>query len=178
RGLSDSDQALIFENHLLQALREQDRRATLAHLVYVNTLPPPTQIKPEPGIFIEFAPFRRRYDMPLARRDARRAHWTRTHGEQLDLLDANLDVFGSAGAQALEYWIDVSRFSGATKPDRRPKIPWKEKVFLADLDTYASRGIHHITSFAVRLDGTYVKRHGEPPLAAYGRGLKQRTPGG
>ena len=176
RGLSDSDQALIFENHLLETLRELDRRTTLAHLAYINTLPPPTQIKPEPGIFVEFAPYRRRYDMPFGQRDGRLSRTARTHGEQLDLLDANLDVFGSAGAQALEYWIDVSRFSGFTKPDRRPKIPWNEEVFLDDLDTYGSRGIRHITSFAVRLDGPYVKRHGKPPLEAYGQGLKHWAP--
>ena len=173
RDLSDSDQALIFENHLLGALRKFDRRATLAHLVYINTLTPPTQIKPEPGIFVEFAPYRRRYDMPLKQRDGRLSHTARTHGEQLDLLDANLDIFGIAGAQVLEYWIDVSRFAGFVKQDPRPKIPWNEEVFLSDLDTYGNRGIRNITSFAVRLDGPYVKRHGEPPLKAYGQGLKQ-----
>ena len=177
RGLSDSDQALILENRLLGALRRVDGRATLAHLVYVNTLPPPTQVKPEAGIFVEFAPYRRRYDMPLARRDGHLCPGARTHGEQLDLLDANLEVFGTAGAQALEYWIDVSRFSGFTKPDRRPKIPWNEEVFLDDLDTYGSRGIKHVTSFAVRLDGPYVKRHGEPPLKQYAGGLSQWRPG-
>jgi len=178
RCLSDSDQALILENRLLGALKAFDPRATLAHLVYTNTLPPPTQIKPEPGIFVEFAPYRRRFDMPLCRRDARLSRSTRTHGEQLDLLDANLEVFGAKGAQALEYWIDVSRFSGFTKPDRRPKIPWNEEVFLSDLETYGSRGIRHITSFAVRLDGIYVQRHGEPPLGAYGRGLARWRPSG
>jgi len=38
-GLSDSDQALILENALLDALRQVDPRATLAHLAYLNTLP-------------------------------------------------------------------------------------------------------------------------------------------
>jgi hypothetical protein len=42
RGLSDSDQALLLENRLWEALRGDDPRATLAHLPYARTLSPPT----------------------------------------------------------------------------------------------------------------------------------------
>jgi hypothetical protein len=176
RGFSDTEQALILENHLLGVLRKADPRATLAHLAYVRTLAPPRQVKPDPGVFFEFAPYRRRYDAPLSRRDSRLNANAPTHGEHLDLLDANLEVFGAAGAQALEYWIDVSRFSGFTRGDKRPKIPWNPEVFLDDLDTYGKRGIRHLTSFAVRLDGQYVERHGQPPLAEYGQGMLRWRP--
>ena len=171
RVLSDSDQALILENSLLSALREVDARATLAHLAYSNTLEPPAQVKPEPGIFLEFAPIWRRYDEPLDRRDARAHHpLALSHGAHLDLLDANLELFGREGAQVLEYWLDASRFS-QWRRDAIARLPWSKQVFLDDLHTYSGRGLRHVTSFAVWIDGDYVERFGAPPLQAYGAGL-------
>ena len=171
-GLSDSDQALILENHMLHALRELDPRATLAHLAYANTYPPPTQVKPADGIFLEFAPIHRNYDVPFSKRDSQFGRYT--HGELLDHLDANLEVFGRRGAQALEYWLDESRFLRHLKPPRpeRVKIPWDRSVFRQDLDTYANRGIRHVTTFAVKVDGQYIKHFGRPPLDEYGGDLK------
>jgi hypothetical protein len=128
RGLSDSDQALVLEHHLLKAIRAVDARASLAHLAYSRTLAPPTQIRPKSGIFLEFAPIERRYDVPFRRREARGFGGT-THGRLLDALDANLAWFGRAGAQALEYWLDLSRFSGWRRENVKP-LPWHEEVFV------------------------------------------------
>jgi len=166
RGLSDSDQALLLENAMIEALRKTEPGATLAHLCYHNTLKPPTQIKPEPGIFLEFAPIARRYDRPLSDRELP------AHAAFLDLLDANLAVFGSEGAQALEYRLDVSRFSGWNRSTLK-QIPWNGEVFRDDLATYAKRGIRHITTFACWLDGDYAARFGEPPLSEYGEGFSK-----
>jgi hypothetical protein len=170
RAYSDSDQALIFENHILEAIRHVDARAQLAHLAYANTLEPPKQVRPAPGIFLEFAPIERRYDVPLGRRDARSATRDLQHGRLLDALDANLEWFGREGAQALEYWLDVSRFSG-WKRDQTVEIPWNDTVFRDDLATYARRGIRHVTTFAAWLDGDYARRWGVAPVRAYGAGL-------
>jgi hypothetical protein len=171
RELSDSDQALVLENRMLAALRQVDERATLAHLAYANTYPAPTQIKPAPGVFLEFAPIHRRYDVPFSKRDAQFGGYT--HGQLLDCLDANLEVFGSRGAQALEYWLDESRFLRHLKPPRPPrvKIPWDRGVFRDDLKTYAQRGVRHVTTFAVKIDGQYVRHFGQPPLDEYGGDL-------
>lgn len=169
RGLSDSDQALALANHLLQALRSLDPKAQLAHLAYANTLPPPKQIKPAPGVFLEYAPINRRYDAPYADQH------DPSHQDRLELLDANLVVFGAQDAQVLEYWLDVSRFSKWKKP--AVKLPWNSAVFAADLDTYGQRGIRHVTSFAVFIDADYLARHGEPPLDEYGAKLAQWRPG-
>jgi len=168
RHLSDSDQALILENRLLDALRTEDPTAQLAHLAYHNTLWPPEQIKPKSGIFLEYAPIHRRYDIPYASQRAP------SFQDSLEALDANLEVFGKDNAQVLEYWLDASRFSGWKKP--AVPIPWDHKVFLADLDTYGSRGIRHITSFAVYIDAEYVQRYGAPPLEEYGAGLAKWQP--
>ena len=70
RDLTDSDQSLLFENHLMKALRGIDSKASLAHLAYANTLSPPRAVKPEPGIFLEYAPIKRRYDIPYKQQTA------------------------------------------------------------------------------------------------------------
>ena len=172
RAFSDSDQALALENQMLAALREVDPRATLAHLAYANTYRPPTQVKPAEGIFLEFAPIHRSYDVPFSQRDSEFAGYT--HGQLLDYLDANLEVFGSGGAQALEYWLDESRFLRHLKPPRPPrvKIPWDRGVFRQDLETYAQRSIRHVTTFAVQVDGQYINLFGRPPLDEYGGELE------
>ena len=110
---------------------------------------------------MEFAPIRRSYNRPLSHP---------SHREVLDCLDANLAVFGARGAQALEYWLDLSRFSG-WKRENVMRLPWRREVFLDDLATYSGRGIRHVTSFAAWLDGDYTGRFGLPPLGEYGEGL-------
>ena len=171
RVYSDSDQALILENAMLKALRRNDPRSTLAHLAYLNTLPAPSQVEPAPGIFLEFAPINRSWDHSLRTLEATGRDEKTTHGDLLNLLDANLGVFGSEGAQVLEYWLDVSLFSG-WKKSAKVKLPWKLDVFRDDIDTYAKRGIRHITSFGVYLDADYLERFGDIGfLTAYGDGL-------
>lgn len=168
RELSESEQALLLENALVKALAALDKHARLAHLAYANTLEPPVKVKPDPRVFLEFAPIHRRFDKPLA------APEVEENSKHLDLLDANLEVFPAETAQALEYWLDCSLFSKWKEP--HVKLPWSEDVLNADLDTYGNRGIRHITTFAVYLDGHYLKTHGEPPIAAYGQALARWQP--
>jgi hypothetical protein len=169
RELSDTDQAVLLENRMLKTLREADAKATLAHLAYANTLAPPARVKPDSGLFLEFAPIQRSHAKPL--RDTS----VPGHAEALAVLDANLEVFSAAQAQALEYWLDVSRFSGWKRENLCP-IPWHPEVLRDDLDLYASRGIRHVTTFAVWADGEYAARFGDPPVAPYGAALCEYSP--
>ncbi len=167
RGLLPSEQALVIENRLCQALRKPDPKAHVAHLAYSNTLAPPKQIKPAEGIFLEYAPISRRYDVAYERQQGPKDR------DGLPALDANLVVFPRHTAQVLEYWLDVSRFSGWRRPG--VKLPWNKEVFLADLETYRKRGIRHITSFAVWIDAEYQQRFGNLDfIADYGKGLSGR----
>jgi hypothetical protein len=171
RGLSDSDQALILENELIGALRTFDSKATLAHLAYHNTLMPPSQIKPAPGVFLEFAPIQRSYQVPLRRQESAASDPKRpNHAELLEALDANLRVFGVENAQVLEYWLDVSLFSN-WKREKTVKLSWDHHVLEDDLRTYSRFGIRHVTSFACWIDGDYITRFGKPPVQEYGNTL-------
>ena len=169
-SLSDSDQALVMTNTLLRAIRQQDPKATMAHLAYANTLLPPKSVKPDPGVFLEFAPINRRYDISLANtQDAE-------NQRHLEALEANLMIFGHDTTQVLEYWLDVSLFSQWKKPAQR--LPFHSNVFAADLEVYGSRKIRRVTSFAAYMDAAYVAKYGEPPLNSYGRELQRWRPAG
>jgi hypothetical protein len=164
RELSDSDQALLVENAIVEALRREEPGAQVAHLACHSTMPPPTWIKPEAGVFLQFAPARRRYDIPYAQQ--------RGEGEPDSLwyLERNLEVFPAATAQALEYWLDVSMFSRGQKLP----LPWDRDRFRADILTYRALGVRQIKSFANDLDAEYVGRNGEPTfLAEFGAVLEE-----
>ena len=154
RTLTPSDQALLVENAILRALRRHDPQATLSHLAYGPTLAPPAHVQPEPGIFLEYAPINRSHERPFAEQT------DPALSDRLEVLDANLTIFPRDTAQALEYWLDVSRFSKWRRP--AVKLPWNPDVLRADLETYAACGIRHVTTFACYLDADYLALYGEP----------------
>lgn len=170
KGYNASDQGLIFENHIIKALKEFDPEAKLAHLAYESTTPAPSVVKPEKDIFLEFAPFFRRWDKPLSDREAIRDGEYWTHGDYLDMLEDNLKVFPAETAQVLEYWLDVSQRSGWKKP--QVKLDWHKDVYLDDLKTYAELGIRNITCYGAWIDPYYVNTYKDiTPVLDYAQGL-------
>jgi hypothetical protein len=167
---NDADQGLLFENTIIKALKEIDSSAQLAHLAYDKTTPAPSCVKPEDGIFLEFAPFYRRWDKPLSDREARREGQEWSHGDYLDMLEDNLKVFSNKNAQVLEYWLDVSLVSGWQKPQK--KLLFSKEVFKDDLNTYAGYGIQNITSYGAWIDDYYVKTYEDISfINEFGEGL-------
>jgi hypothetical protein len=125
---------------------------------------PPKKIRPEEGVFLEYAPIFRRYDIPYEQQQDPK------HKDRLSALDANLEVFPKDTAQVLEYWLDISRVSGWRKLSI--KLPWKREVFLADVETYRKRGIRHVTSFAAWVDAEYRDHFNDLKfIDEYGAGL-------
>jgi hypothetical protein len=161
---SESEQALIFENRLLDILRKIDPLATVAHLAYNNTLEAPEQVEPSKGVFLEYAPISRDYSKALPE-----AH--------LNKLEANLKVFPSHTAHILEYWLDASMFSNWDR-DLLVQIPWKEEYCRRDVDLYRELGITSITSFGAWLSKDYVEkfgqRHRDEVMGGYGSILNQQ----
>ncbi len=172
-GLNPSDQAVLVENAMAEALRKElDPGARLSHISYGETLVPPAVVKPHEALFVEFAPISRVYDRPIDDPEVKLGgNGPDSHTGFLKLLDANLEVFGCDTAQVLEYWLDVSRFSSWTRPAK--KIPWEDKVIRADARAYAGRGIRHVSTFATWIDADYVTRFGDPPLAEYVKALEE-----
>ena len=170
KGLSASDQALMFENKVIEALKELDPDAMLAHLAYNNTTNAPKNVKPAEGIFLEFAPFHRTWANALSETWAEgNSGWT--HAKYLRALQENLKVFPVETAQVLEYWMDDSLFSG-WNPSNLKEVPWNQKIFLDDLKTYAKYGIRHITCYCAYVGPDYNKKFGFPQfLIDYADGL-------
>ena len=171
RDLSPSEQALIIENRMIKAIREVDPEAMLAHLAYHGTMEPPVKVKPEEGIFLEFAPIEREWDRPLDDLDAPGRKGRMSHREVLDLLERNLEVFPAGTAVVLEYWLDVSLASDWKKP--AVNLPWHRDVFISDLATYRRYGIGDVTSFAVYMDSVWFRKFpSQPCIPEYGAGFE------
>ncbi|MBU4465049.1 MAG: DUF4838 domain-containing protein [Actinobacteria bacterium] len=97
--LSPSDQALTIYNHILRGVRRVDPLGTVAYLAYQATLPAPVNVRPEEGIFLEYAPIDR--DSRFALSDDRRPMNVTERGA----LPGLIAYFGVAEAQALDYWF-------------------------------------------------------------------------
>ncbi len=174
---SDSDQALMLENYLLRELRKFDSRATIAHLAYLNTLSPPEKIKPDDGVFLEFAPIKRSYE--IGYRNQKEDEFisvpfeaNKIKSEGWQYLESNLKVFPAHTAQILEYWIDVSRWSSWERPFKALPLEMINNVLRDDVLFYREFGIPHITSFGNGLDRDYKKNFGFEFLEDYGKGFK------
>ena len=156
--LTGAEQAVIVENAIVRALRvEIDPNATLAHLAYQFTMDPPRLVKPDPALFLEFAPIERwRF------KGARRREPLAEGGTWLEKLGRLLEVFPADTAQALEYWLDASLFSNWRKPLVR--IPWDADTTRAEIAAYRKRGIRHFTTFAVNVDDDYLADFGPAAL--------------
>jgi hypothetical protein len=145
---SESEQALLFENRLLEMLRKTDSLATLAHLAYGSTYRAPVNVKPAKGIFLEYAPINRDYLKPLS-------------DEHMQNLKENLQVFPTNTAHILEYWLDASMFS---KWDRKNlvRVPWDKSSCDRDVKFYTDLGISSITTFGTwMLNSDYFSKYGE-----------------
>lgn len=176
KNYNAADQALIFENEIITALKEINPDAMLAHLCYHNTVDAPSKIKPNEDVFLEFAPFTRSWSAPLSHTWVKSSRSTLTHGDYLKALKENLKIFPAETAQVLEYWMDASLFSG-WNPNKLVKIPWDNEIFLDDLATYASLGIRNITCYTAYVGPDYVTKFGDISfLSQYGQGLLKYQP--
>lgn len=170
KGLNYADQALTFENAIIEAVKEINPDAKVAHLCYAASIDPPVKVTPHKDIFLEFAPFYRSMEHPLSAEWAV-GRYSMTHSRYLRALAENLEVFPAETAQVLEYWMDDSLFS-EWNPADLVEVPWDNEMFLDDIDTYASYGIRNIMCYSVYVGPSYVYKFGYPAfLEEYGQGL-------
>lgn len=172
---SASEQWLMAENIIIDALKTVDPDAKLAHLVYNETMAePPVKVTPKPDIFLQFAPFRRRWDYSINTPTARRDNWP-THGYMTDCLKEHLKIFPAETAEVLEYWLDVSMSSHYEEPIQRI-AQWYPSVYQQDIAYYASLGIRHIVTYAMWIGLKYYQMYGDVDFVReYGNGLLNYT---
>lgn len=155
REYSFSDQQLLFENRLVRRLRRNNPRAAVLHLAYYQAMHPPTKVRPEAGIFLEYAPIERDMKKSLCAQGADAEH-----------IRALLDFFGRKNARVLEYWFDNSYFSAWKKPPR--PFAADGALIREDIGFYASLGFDNIASFACFLGEDYEALYGEADISAFG----------
>lgn len=164
-SLSPSDQALTIYNRILRGLRRVDPAATQSFLAYQATIAAPTRVRPDPGIFLEYAPIDRDSAFALANPACIKNVTQAVH------LPALLAMFGKENAQVLEYWMDNSRFYRWIHPFG--ELPFYSSVLKQDVQFFVDQGFESITSFACGLNSSYIRQYNEHPMIEYSRILRE-----
>ncbi len=148
------DQQMIILNRMIKYIKKEIPTAKMAYLAYYETLDVPT-VKPEDGIFVEFAPYERDFTKPASNMNQ----------EHIEILVNLLSFFGKQHSKILEYWYDNSLFSEYKKPPKELKV--NNFVIHTDFEFYKTFDVDGISSFACYLDDDYVNLYGEPDLSAF-----------
>ncbi len=165
---SAADAALLVYNAILRGLRMENPKAMQCFLAYHDTNSAPKIVKPEKGIFLEFAPMIRDFDKGLADPTSEK------NCKEIEHLPELLTLFGTENAQALDYWLDNSLFSGWKKPPK--PFTLRADTLAKDMDYYNSLGISSVTCFACYLGEDYYNLYGRlPEISEYARILSGRT---
>lgn len=164
RGLSGADQAMKAYNAILRGIRRVDPQGRGCYLAYHDTNSVPQQIRPDAGIFLEFAPMVRDFDHCIADPASEKNRRENASLRQL------LEFFGTEGAQVLDYWLDNSLFSGWKKPPRPFNLC--RRTLQADIRYYRQLGFDSVTSFGCYLGKEYTDLYPEPvEISEYGHYL-------
>lgn len=155
RKLSVAEQQLTALNRMQKELRKTVPDAKMAHIAYLDCIDVPRAVKPEEGIFLEFAPIEKYKDRPDRVREE----------EERRMMPLLLDYFGREDAKVLEYWLDNSLFSHWKKPPK-PFSADPEKVKAEILD-YAEAGFSLIATFGCYLGEDYEALYGEPDITPF-----------
>ncbi len=161
RAYTPSEQQMLAVNAMARAVRERRRQARFAYLAYADSMPPPERVKPEAGVFLEYAPMEKYKNEPMSKALA---------AEEEKMLPRLLEFFGREGAKVLEYWYDNSMFSGWEKPPK-PFSPDAEAI-ARDVRTYRELGFEYISSFACFLGDDYDKLYGEADISPFSENMR------
>jgi hypothetical protein len=163
--LTVSDMAALAYNAILRGIRRTDKNGRQSYLAYTGTEEPPKIVKPDEGIFLEYAPISR--DPGSALDDPRSGKNAKYRAEIQKLMA----VFGTKDAQALDYWMDNSLFSHWKKPPQ--KFSPRLDVIKQDAAFYKKCGFETITSFACFLGDEYRDLyHEDPDIEGYAAALE------
>lgn len=160
RSLNASDQALIIYNTILEGIRSVDENAKQCFLAYQETMTLPSKVKPDEGIFLEYAPMWRNSYVPIFDKNCEK------NVGYCEAIGSLIDFFGKEDAQVLEYWLDNSLFSKWEKPPK--PITICADTIRKDIQFYKQCGFLHITTFGCYLSDDYIELYGNPPVVEYG----------
>lgn len=151
RHLSPSDQQLIAVNAMLREIKKKHPCARMAYLAYMDSIAPPASVKPEDGVFLEYAPF--------AKYTAKGEDAPQKIEHEREMLPALLVFFAAEQPRVLEYWYDNSMLSGWKKPPRPFTLDRAQME--ADIADYQAIGFSDIATFACFLGTDYTELYGD-----------------
>ena len=154
KKFSPSDQQLIASNAMLREIRKEIPDAKFAYLAYQDTLEVPQSVKPDEGIFLEYAPIEK-----YKKESAERVETERK------MLLKQADFFGWENSKVLEYWLDNSLFSGWKKPPKEFKADG-EKI-KKEVTEYNRLGFETISTFGCFLGEDYEELFGEADISDF-----------
>ncbi len=156
RVYTPSEQQMLAVGAMARAVRAKKPQARFAYLAYADSMTPPERVKPEEGIFLEYAPMEKYKNEPMSAALAK---------EEEKMLPHLLGFFGCEGAKVLEYWYDNSMFSNWEKPPKR--FSPDAEAIARDVRTYRELGFEYISSFACFLGEDYEKLYGEADISPF-----------
>ena len=149
--ISPSDQQLLVVNAMLREIKKYIPEAKMAYLAYQQTIPLPETVKPEEGVFLEYAPFEKYTakgdDAPMLIE------------RELRMTVPLMEFFGKEDVKLLEYWYDNSLFSGWKKPPK--KFILDKEGMDKDIARYKELGFDYIATFGCFLGEDYDELYGD-----------------
>lgn len=159
RHMTTADQQMLFCEHILAGLRQDNPNATLAYLAYFDTMRLPTMPCNKDGLFLEYAPIEK------SKTDADPVFVA----EEIRMAKELCAYFGTENARVLEYWLDNSLFSKWKKPPQAFAFTSESIAAMQkDIADYRAMGFNEMATFACFLGPDYEELHGEPDIKPFG----------
>ena len=137
----------------------------MAYLAYYDTLSLPEKVKPQDGIFLEYAPIDK-----WRRGEGEREKYAENVKRELAARKPLIEFFGSEDSRVLEYWIDNSLFSGWKKPPKKLSCDGDEVE--KDIGEYLALGYRDVSTFGCFLGADYENLYGEPDIKPFTDAVK------
>ena len=151
---SPSDQQLIAVNAMITEIKKDIPEAKMAYLAYGDTLAVPSKIRPESGVFLEYAPIEKYKNGDESLITAER-----------EALLKQSEFFGFKDSKVLEYWLDNSLFSGWKKPPK--EFTPDNAQIKKEVADYAALGFEAVATFGCFLGEDYEELYGEADISGF-----------
>ncbi|MBP3437512.1 MAG: DUF4838 domain-containing protein [Clostridia bacterium] len=153
REISAADETMKIYNAINRGIQSVDPNGCQSYLAYDNVIDGPDTVKPDKGIYLEFAPMLRNTQRTICDPESE------MNKRAVAPIRRLIELFGTKDAQVLEYWLDNSWFSDWKMPIRR--FAFSPDIVAIDSAYYEKCGFETITTFGIYLGEDYYKSFGE-----------------
>ncbi len=146
RKMTANEQNLRFYKAILRGLRKYDKQAELSFLLYGQE----GFFEPLPkGLFVEFAPFTRRHDIPIEEGE--------TNAGFREIIQGLLSTYGRERVEVLEYFLSYDYAGFCALQTRVQK----------DIEYYRALGVERLSTFIVCPQPEYLQKENFQGIEKY-----------